>query len=195
MISPFKFFSIYQPVKLHFYTKYDYVKYKGKHSSLNKDRFEKRKDFTIFAALASKINSPTEALWFSISNFLIDKNWIYGSFEYHKNIYLEKQKFFSSFSKNVQADLMVIEQVKKEKGITLDNFFTTTQSGNFPPLLQLYINNVISIETVVMLDIEFGFLEKWSIEFSNDPYLVETVNKICKYKPFIILYRNGQKKS
>jgi hypothetical protein len=59
------------------------------------------------------------------------------------------------------------------------------ENGNYPVLLQEMMRNKISIETLMILENQFHFIELWSKKISDDIIWPNIKRRIMKYKPFV----------
>lgn len=185
-ISPYRFFSIYQGVHLHFTTSYDIFKYAGKAKTITVEAFQNRKDHQRFVYWAEKIQSQEDALQLCVFNSLKSSSWFYGSYEQAKDVLLEKRLFYSMFTKNMMQDYNTIQQLKKDKGVSLDTLIKPTASGNKPPILQLYFQGGVSLEFLCLLNNEYNMVDYWMD--SLDPLVKTESERICKYTKFTVLF-------
>ena len=186
MISPYGFFKIYHPVNLHFTSTYDVFKYNSKIKNINRDMFEERNDKVMFEILSSKIDNVETALRFCVFNSLRNSLWLYDAFEISKECYLNSNKFYSNFTRNIKQDYDVIESIKRSKQIPLSDITTPTRSGNKPPIVQLLLKNSISIEFVCILNSNSNFTDTW--KSCLDPLVQDYRIKICKYTNFVLKF-------
>jgi hypothetical protein len=187
MISPYQFFKIYSGVQLHFTSSgYDFYKYAGKSKTINKESFDNRRDKYRFIIWSQKIESPDDALKLCVFNFLYDTQWLYDSFDVAKERLLNKNKYYSTFTRNITKDYGILNQLKLSKQISFRELTEPTRSGNKPPILQLVLQNVISIEFCCMCNSINNFTDTW--KSSLDPLVKEEANKICKYLNFMLQF-------
>ena len=73
------------------------------------------------------------------------------------------------------------------QGYTFNNLFETM--GGHPPLLKLFIQRQLNLDTLVVMDIVLGFVERWDKQL-KDPLWEQLSLKIKKYKPFLSINRN-----
>lgn len=161
------------------------LKYNSKGGSINVEAFESRKDKHRFETLSNKINSADEALKICVFNFIKSDIWLHDSFDVIKDVYLNKMKFYSMFTANIQDDHEKIKELLVKKSIKYDSMLANTKSGNACPLLQALLSNKISLEYVCMVEKNKNFIDK--IE-SDDPLLKRHINVIKKYTPFVTLF-------
>ena len=188
MVSPYRFFSIYRGVQLHFTSSYDLFKYAGKSKSITKEAFDNRKDRQRFVYWSEKIGSAEECLKFCVFNFIKDSNWFYGTFESANENYNKKLGYYSSFKNNLKGDSEYITKLRREKEILFDDMLIETPNGNKPPLLQLYLNNIISVEFLCLLDKTYIFVDGWKEKYSNDPLITSELFKVSKYCQFVVIF-------
>jgi len=70
----------------------------------------------------------------------------------------------------------------EEKGYSFNHIFEAM--GSHPPLLKLYINRRISLETLIILDMILGFMVQWD-SCLRDPLWEQLSFKVKNYKPFL----------
>lgn len=187
MLSPYKFFSIYRAVELHFTTNYDYFKYLGKSKTITKDTFDNRKDRQRFIYYSQKLDCPIKALEFCVFNFIHSENWLYKTFDEANEQYILRKKYFSNFRKNIKNDYEYVRQLLLKMGITLNKIVCTTNGGHKPPLLQALNNGHVSLEFVCILDSICHFSHDW--ESNLDPLIVEQSKKIASYTSFVLKFK------
>jgi hypothetical protein len=186
MISAYGVFKIYHPVNLHFTSNYDIFKYNSKIKSINRDIFEERNDKLLFEILSSKLDNAEETLKFCVFNSLRNSLWLYDAFEISKECYLNGNKFYSNFKRNIKQDYDVIESIKRSKQIQFSEISNPTRSGNKPPIVQLLLKNNISIECCCLLNSKLNFTDTW--ESCLDPLVQDYKTKICKYTNFVLKF-------
>ena len=187
-MPPYEFYKIYSAIKLHFNTKYDFFKYSNKSKSINVDAYEKSKDILLFEMAANKIKDRRDAFRYCTFNFINNKNWLYLPLNDATDVFLNKQKYYARFKKNILVDCEFVENVKKEKGTSYDEILRSTKNGNIPPFLQMYVGNYISIEFACIVNITRDYISSWEVEYKEDPLLANEILKIKKYTPFVKLF-------
>jgi hypothetical protein len=99
-----------------------------------------------------------------------------------KDLWLDWQKRQSSLRYTFEQDLNAVVQHLEAKAYSFNNLFETL--GQHPPVLKLYINKRISLETLIILDMILGFSKQWDKDL-KDPLWEQVSFKIKKYKPFL----------
>jgi hypothetical protein len=173
-------YAMFHALKLHFTSdSYDYVKYHGK-TNLSKQTFSTRKDKYSFYKLSRKY-SLDELKNFLVANFLVkDITWVGDLLgpEGEEN-YIKWQKRNQALTYTFKNDMMyLLENFDRDKIFIVEN-------GNYPVLLQEMMRNKISIETLMILENQFHFIELWSKKISDDIIWPNIKRRIMKYKPFV----------
>jgi len=180
-LTPFEVYKIFLSLKNHF-TKdsYDYFKYCGK-TRASADSFNKRKDKYFFERLSRK-KSKDDIVYFFVANFIeIDNpNSVYVSelIRTGEDAYIQWNKRIQSLFYMFQTEIQVFVI-----GSKFNSFFECIP-GKHPEIVKKYLQNLISIETLVILDIILKFSKDYD-EKLDDPLWDMLSMKIKKYKPFL----------
>jgi hypothetical protein len=176
----FAAFALYNALKLHFTSSYDFFKYHGK-TNVSKDTFLKRKDKYSFYKLSRKY-SLDELRNFYVANFVYgDSTWV-GEMTgpNGEDVYKKWQKISQSLTYNFESDIVrILEQAN-----TPDELMKV-RSGAYPTLLVGAMQNSISIETLVILNDMMNFFSMWDKKISDDIIWPSWKLKCEKYAPFI----------
>lgn len=176
MTEPFEVYKLYLALKLHFTKKdYDITKTKGA-VRVKEETFLKRKDLTAIRKLARDY-SRKEIIDLLVANFVSGEKWG-GLFD------IESKKRYDSWLSRKNKREYIFEQdvaklqLEMEKREVVDIF--SAKSGQHPLTMQLYFANMISIESLVILDKIFNYAEEL-----DDIFLSEYALLIMKYRPFV----------
>ena len=176
----FAAFALYNALKLHFTSSYDYFKYHGK-TNVSKDTFLRRKDKYSFYKLSRKY-SLDELRNFFVANFVYgDSTWV-GEMTgpNGEDVYKKWQKISQSLTYNFESDIVrILEQVNSPDELM------KVRSGEYPDLLVGAMQNSISIETLVILNDIMNFFSMWDKKISDDIIWPSWKLKCDKYAPFI----------
>jgi T4 gene Gp59 loader of gp41 DNA helicase len=175
-MTPFETYCEYVSLKNHFSKdSYDYFKYNGK-SRLKPTTFQKRKDRVFFEKLAKH----TDVHGFLVANLSVnEKLWI-RDLAYSENAELN----YKNWVKNNQSLTYVFKQDLNKLDAEFDKNFLCVENQH-PILLQLYLSNEISLESLcVLLDITKA-TKYWNREMEFDLVWDMLKLKIKKYTPFI----------
>ena len=181
----FDVYKTYLAMKLHFsLPKYDYFQCEGK-GKAKESTYHDRKDFYFFETLARKY-SDQEIKEFMLASFVASetpsKVWIGDIKASGKDKWLVWAKLQESLTYVVKQDLDGLVEYLATKGVTFNSLFETM--GGHPPLLKLYVQRHIHLETLIILDMALGFMLYWDKEM-RDPLWEMLSFKIKKYKPFL----------
>lgn len=187
MLKPLEAYQIYSAIKLHFETDgYDALKYNYK-TNANQNSFLKRKDKYFFAKLAKKYSEKQTLVDFLVANFVNGEGAWAGDLvdreaEEHYESWLKKRDSFSYYF-GEQVDVLVTYCAAHS--IPFDGLFRSKERGAYPPIVNLYSQKEISIETITVLD--------ELLDFTKDSGIAETLwwpdvqKKIHKYRPYLRL--------
>jgi hypothetical protein len=172
----FDAYKLYIALKNHFTSNtYDYFKHNGRVKASRKT-FDSRNDKYFFYKLAER----KDKVEYMVANFVYgSNNWI-GDLvnnEQSDKMYREFIKYRDSFTYMLSSDLDKLDPV-------FDNNFTT-EEGQHPLLLKLFLRGTIRLETMVVLDSLINYTRSWNKKISDPVVWPEVYRKIKKYKPFV----------
>ena len=178
-------YRTYLAMKQHFTNpKFDFFEYNGKVKA-SEEKYQERSDFYFFETMARKL-SDQEVQEYLLASFISSsqpqKVWIGDIKRSGKDCWLAWQKQRQSEQYLVNQDLDGLVQCMEEKGYTFNNLFETV--GGHPPLLKLFIQRSISLDTLIILDMVLGFMPQWDRAF-RDPLWEGLSFKVKKYRPFL----------
>ena len=178
-------YRTYLAMKQHFTNpKFDFFEYNGKVKA-SEEKYQERSDFYFFETMARKL-SDQEVQEYLLASFISSsqpqKVWIGDIKRSGKDCWLAWQKQRQSEQYLVNQDLDGLVQCMEEKGYTFNDLFETV--GGHPPLLKLFIQRSISLDTLIILDMVLGFMPQWDKSF-NDPLWEGLSFKVKKYRPFL----------
>lgn len=180
-MTPFDVYKTYLAMKNHFTkSSYDYFKYCGK-SRASVQSFNKRKDRYFFEKM-SRQKSDEEIKAYFVANFVEctdpQRLWI-------GEIISDGEKNYTSWLKRIQS-LTYMFKTESEVFISKESIETLFECkpNQHPDILKRYLQNAITLETMVILDNILGYVKRFDKNIS-DP-IWETVSlRIKKYKPFL----------
>lgn len=184
MMSAFEVYKEYVALKNHF-TKpsYDYHKYNGK-SRLSFESFDTRKDKLYFMKVAKHPDPRNYVLSNLVEN---PKIWI-------KEIAfsVSSEEVYRDWSKRQQSLLYLFKEELSKLKEDFDSNFKVIDHTH-PYVLKLLLRKEISLETLVILVDLVRCASYWSKRFEYDPTVEEILNKIMKYRPFMMYDREKVK--
>ena len=176
--SGFEAYALWNSLKLHFTTNYDFQKYNGK-TNANKQSFSTRKDRYVFYKLSRRY-SIDELKQYYIANLLMkDSQWIgdvVGQ-EGEEN-YKNWQKRNQSLTYTFENDTMYLFDTYKPVDLI--------KVDGYPKLLKELMQGSISYETVIIMNDLLNFLPMWERKIDDDIVWPEYLKKIKKYTPFVL---------
>lgn len=176
-MDAYQAYTMYLALKRHFTvgSNYDYFKYNGK-TNASKRAFETRKDRYSFHKLSKK--SDPEG--YMVANFVAHgpNIWIMNlvNDQKYEETYIAWLKRKESMSYIFKSEIEKLEDLDKD---------LRSENGDYPRLLQLYIRNQVSIETMIILSDLAGFFKSWNKTISDPVIWPEIYNTCVKYKPFV----------
>ena len=178
MNDPFESYKLYNALKLHFETNYDAIKYNFK-SNVTPQSFFKRKDKYFFAKLAKKYNGELKD--FYVSQFINTEKYVGDMMDSEaEQNYMKYKKIKESIHRVFSVDINRIG----EENVPFDNLFKAVD-GQHPLIVKLWMQEEISLETVVILNSIFGFIDRESKNISDTIIWPDTRRLIEKYTPFV----------
>lgn len=179
----FNAYRTYLALKQHFTSNYDYFRYNGKVSA-TVESFETRKDKFHFYKLSKKKDYQKIIL----ANFIADggKKWIGDILSTDADdIYSQWLKRQQSLSYSFKRELSTIDDIDAH---------CTVKDGQHPPILEDYLRERISIETLIICDDLLKIFEYWNRKINVQIIWNDVYFKIQKYKPFLHYDRESMKK-
>jgi hypothetical protein len=180
-LKSFDVYKLFLSLKNHF-TKdsYDYFKYCGK-SRASIESFNKRKDKYFFERLSRK-KSDNDIIYFFVANFVSAENpnsvYVPELMRSGEDVYIEWSKRTQSLFYMFQTEVQVFLS-----GSRFNSFFECSP-GKHPEIIKKHLQNLISIETLVILDDILNYSKEYDKKL-DDPLWDLLSMRIKKYKPFI----------
>jgi len=176
-MEPYDVYKYYMAMKLHFESdSYEAPKYNYK-TSARPQSFFKRRDKYHFAKLGRKFDEPEELINFFTAQFTAsDKTWV-GDMLQDEEKYTDWQKRQQSLSYNFEQD---INKLAEEAG-TFDEMLETREGNNYPLVIEMFLQDEISLETVVILDRLTGFMRRADRTISETIVWPDLSKRIRKY--------------
>lgn len=182
-IDPFESYKLYNALKLHFESGYDAVKYNFK-SNVTPKSFFNRKDKYFFAKLAKKHNKELKDYY--ISNFKAGLSYVGDMMDAEaEQNYVDHKRIQESIHRVFSVDINRLG----EEDVIFNKLFESVD-GQHPHLIKLWLQEEISLETVVILNAIFGFIPRESVKISDTIIWPDTKRKIEKYTPFVNFNRD-----
>ena len=174
-------YQMYLALQRHFSSSYDYFKYQGKVNA-SVDAYNKRNDFYSFEKLG-KIVPQKEWMMFFVAHFLDKPNcWIKDMSKADYETYKTKLK---NFPKQFQEEIEYIaSQYSPPDLVVVEDDFT------IPLLHDLCIKKKISIETIILIDMFYSFIDNHEKVIKVPMLWPQHILKLKKYRPFVKKFLN-----
>lgn len=188
MMTGYEAFATYHGLKLHFTSdSYDYLKYNGK-CNISIESFERRRDKYHFYKLSRKFDQD-EFREFVISVLLSNETAWAGTLleDESADIHRKRTATVQALGYTFKNDCAIIG----ESG-NINSLLKT--DGEYPELLTMTLQNVISIETLCILNSFMNFLPMWKRKINDDIRWPTVYRKLTKYAPFLKYNRELYKK-
>ena len=180
MNDPFESYKLYNALKLHFEGSYDAVKYNYK-TNVTPKSFLNRKDKYFFAKLAKKYNGSLKE--FYVSQFINEQRYVGDMMDSEaESYYSSYKKIKESIHRVFSIDINII--LDHNIGVSFDNLFKSID-GQQPVIVQMWMQEDISLETVVILNSIFGFIQREDSKISDTIIWPDNKRMIEKYTPFV----------
>jgi hypothetical protein len=182
-MEPFEVYRYYLALRLHFTTdKYDVIKQHGRVKA-SKSAFFKRKDLLSIQKIA-KTYSDKDVVDFLVANFVSGDRWG-GLFDTEsRDRYLDWKKRMESISYTFKRDVELLNQEMMKQGLDFADCLVASNNQH-PYILKAFYRNSISIETLVILDKFYNFVETFDKAYSEDIMWPDLSRIIKKYSPFL----------
>ena len=180
-MNGYDLYCTYQAIKLHFSSEsYNFFQYDGK-TRVSIDAFQKRRDKFLFHRLARKYRD-NEMVPFLVANFVHSDDKFTKTLleEESEEVFRNWKKITDSMSKVYQEDLIRI----CPDATQFNDLFKVTD-GQFPKLLNLYMQKEVTVETMVILNNLFNYIAIWDKKISDDIIYPKISRKIRKYGAFL----------
>jgi len=176
-MEPYDVYKYYMAMKLHFESdSYEAPKYNYK-TSARPQSFFKRRDKYHFAKLGRKFDEPQELINFFTAQFTAsDKTWV-GDMLQDEEKYTEWQRRQQSLSYNFEQDINKLA----EEADTFDELLETREGNNYPLVIEKFLQDEISLETVVILDRLTGFMRRADRTITETIVWPDLSKRIRKY--------------
>lgn len=188
MDRSYEVYRYYLALRLHFTTdQYDVIKQRGRVRA-SKQAFYKRKDLNSIRKVAENF-SEKEVVDFLVANFTSGDRWG-GLFDIDaKERYLNWKKRIESLTYTFDKEVSTlgiycdIKDIEFESILVPPSGTTTTH----PYIIKEHLRNNVSIETLVILNRFYNYVEKLDQQLSDDIVWPDLSRIIKKYEPFLTI--------
>ena len=182
--------QIYQACKIHYNSSYDMSKYGYNIKATSWQNFQRVSNKRIFTTLARRYKDQyPDFIKYSLFNHG-DTNWV-GDLQDDNIVdeFWEHQKYIQNSSYYFDKDMDGIFQVMYNNQIEFKDVFINKDVEQLPIIERLYIQGLISVETLIVLDRLVHWMDK--VKCDNPIWELSKKRKE-KLNPFINIEHNGK---
>lgn len=179
MSDPYEAYKVYNSIKLHFETdSYDAIRYNFK-TQITPQSFFKRKDKYFFAKVAK--NYGKDLVHYFVSNFVRGSSYIGEMLnEVGEKNYKDHKRIRESIHRVFKVDIDYLYDLNDD----FDKYFIS-EDGQHPKIIKIWMQEEISLETIVILNSILGFIPRESKKISETIIWPDIKRRIEKYTPFV----------
>jgi hypothetical protein len=183
IMEPFEVYRYYLALRLHFTTdNYDAIKQKGRVRA-SKQAFAKRNDLIAIRKVAETY-SDKDVVNFLVANFITGDRWG-GVFDTEaKERFVNWKKRIESLSYTFEKEVSYLQLQMDKQNKPFDLIFAPSKNEH-PYILKSYLRGSTSIETLVILNNFYNFVDNFDKEYYNDLMWPDISRIIKKYSPFL----------
>lgn len=183
IMEPFEVYRYYLALRLHFTTdQYDAIKQKGKVRA-SRQAFAKRNDLIAIRKIAETY-SDKDIVNFLVANFITGDRWG-GVFDTEaKERFMLWKKRIESLSYTFEKEISYLQLQMEKQSKPFDYIFAPSKNEH-PYILKSYLRRTTSIETLVILNNFYNFVDNFDKEYYNDLMWPDISRIIKKYSPFL----------
>lgn len=183
IMEPFEVYRYYLALRLHFTTdNYDAIKQKGRVRA-SKQAFAKRNDLIAIRKVAETY-SDKDVVNFLVANFITGDRWG-GVFDTEaKERFISWKKRIESLSYTFEKEVSYLQLQMDKQNKPFDLVFAPSKNEH-PYILKSYLRGSTSIETLVILNNFYNFVDNFDKQYYNDLMWPDISRIIKKYSPFL----------
>jgi hypothetical protein len=176
MMDPFDVYKLYNALKLHFENEsYDAIKYNFK-TTVNPNSFFKRRDKYFFAKLGK---NQKDLQNFFVFNFIEDMKYVGDMMDIEgQQNYTKHKRIHEALSREFEKDINNIDT-------DFDNLLVVNNINTPPLIIEKWMEEDVSLETVVILNSLTDFINKEGSKITETLFWPDVSRKILKYSPFV----------
>jgi len=183
-MTGFQAYSLYNSIRLHFTQQgYNAFAYNFK-SNVRMQSFERRKDRYFFERIAKKFVKEDDLKMYFADNIMAENMWI-GEMEMESHT--TRDTYRQSMFYNFQRETKLIRERAYKYNLTFDGVCKANSDKTDNLLLNLFMSQQISPETVAIIDHFVKFIKSLKSELNDPLGIVKgTLLTLEKYQQFII---------
>lgn len=178
-MEPREFYKVYKATKLHF-TQKKFNLFK-QNAVAGDYEFDNQNDSRLMIPIAKMLINKEDAAKTCIANFSNHEYWLTNDFTKIKKYRIIWDLYRKQPVEAFSADLKALRG-STDKPIV--DFINPTKSGNHPPIIQMWMNELVTADFLCTVDKVFPFIEEY-----NEFWFCNTTakNRLTKYKSFVKL--------
>lgn len=170
----FECYKMYLALQRHFSSDYDFHQYNGAVKA-NSDSYRKRPDFFAFEKMA-KVVAEGDRVDFFVAHFIENsKEWIRNM---SRTKYDEWKHKINMLPNTFKIDLEFLVNVGMKQALKV--------IGDIPAIHKHAINKEISVESVIILDSLFPFVDAHAQQVQVPFVWPDYIRMVTKYRPFVL---------
>lgn len=181
MMDGFETYQYANAINMHFNTKYDAFKYNFK-TRVTQKTYWGRPDKYQLTKIGKRFKTKEEIIGYFAAHQLAGNKWS-GDMIRDEGVYTDYLKRIESLSYNFKNELEELSEY------SLDGLLSCYKD-NYPIIINKYLEETVSIETVCILNALTGFIEDVNRKITETILWPDIYNKIIKYQPFLNFDRN-----
>jgi hypothetical protein len=155
-MDPKEFYKVYKATKLHF-TQKKFNLFK-QNAVAGEYEFDNQNDSRLMIPLANILTGKADAAKTCIANFSNYDYWLTHDFSKIKKYRTIWDAYRKKPQETFRADL---ETLRGSIDKPIQDFITPTKSGNHPPIIQMWMNEIVTADFLCTVDKVFPFIEEY----------------------------------
>jgi hypothetical protein len=187
-------YKTFQALKLHFTSEsFDFHKYHGK-TKIDPSSFMAKKDKLYYYKIAKKIKQE-DFQEYVLANLIENENiWIKDLLEEDSEVAFQRyRKRIQSLSYVFEQDIIKAFTECRQRNIDASNLMVVN-NGDHPYILKFYWTKVISLETLIILDMILDLVPIWNQNIKDTLIWPKTHKLMKKYRSFLNIDTKKYKK-
>jgi hypothetical protein len=162
-------------IKMHFTGNYDAVKYRFK-TRVSQKSYWGRPDKYQLTKIGQRFKTQDDIVTYFVAHNLAGNKWV-GDMIRDEKTYTDHIKRIESLSYNFKNELTEISDT------SFDDLMEISET--YPIIIDKYLDGTVSLETVCILNLLTGFIDKANSSITETILWPDLYNKVVKYQQFI----------
>jgi hypothetical protein len=176
MMDGFEAYKYSMAIKMHFSGSYDAIKYRFKTRATQKSYWG-RSDKYQLTKIGQRFKKQDDIVQYFVAHNLKGTKWV-GDMIRDEQTYSDHVKRIESLSYNFKNELDELSEYSLDGLIGM-------YKNNYPVIIDKYLDDTVSIETVCILNSITGFIDDANRKITETILWPEIYNKVIKYEPFL----------